>query len=77
MKIETKFDIGQEVFFMFNNKVRKDEIDRIRVHVNYKGFLCTKKETVVLYGLTSWDGDNDYYDERQLFASKEELLASL
>lgn len=77
MKIETKFDIGQEVFFMFNNKVRCEEIERIRVIVEQKNKCFATIETRTCYWVKPWSGDTDYFSEEKLFASKEELLASL
>ena len=77
MKIETKFDIGQEVFFMFNNKVRSEEIEKIRVIVDRKNKCFATTETHACYWLKSWSNDTDFFSEEKLFASKEELLASL
>lgn len=77
MKIETKFDIGQEVFFMFNNKVRCEEIEKIRAMVEHKNKCFATTETRACYWLKPWSGDGDFFSEEKLFASKEELLASL
>lgn len=77
MKIETKFDIGQEVFFMFNNKVRCEEIEKIRVIAEPKNKCFATIETHVCYWLKPWSNDGDFFSEEELFASKEELLASL
>ena len=77
MKLETKFDIGQEVFFMFNNKVRCEEIVRIRVIAEHKNKCLATTETHAWYWVKPWSGDTDFFSEEQLFASKEELLASL
>ena len=77
MKIETKFDIGQEVFFMFNNKVRCEEIERIRVIAEHKNKYFATTETHACYWLKPWSNDSDFFSEEKLFVSKEELLASL
>lgn len=77
MKIETKFNIGQEVFFMFNNKVRSEVIEKIRVIIDLKNKCFSTTEMHVWYWLKPWSGDMDFFSEDKLFTSKEELLASL
>lgn len=67
MKIETKYDIGQEVWFRKGHLVVKGTITDM--------FLFKNEGKIVIgYGI------NDYYDameESDLFPSKEELLKSL
>lgn len=75
MKIETKYDIGQEVWFMWNNKATQREIVGVAVQIE-DGLQAEEYdvehlegEDGVLYGLTLKLED--------LFPTKEELLKSL
>ena len=79
MKIETKLDVGDEVFFMQSNKVHIAEISEVRT-----------KSKVGIYNTTV---TSTYYDihknpegsqhstsgftDNELFKTKEELLATL
>lgn len=86
MKIESKFDIGQKVWSIQNNKIRESLITEInlggvRSHPNDAHGLCN---TEVVYGL---DSNVDRYDdytpryenvsERDIFKTKQELIDSL
>lgn len=71
MKLETKYDIGQEVWFMKENKIRSCGVYGLKVNREYtgsKGYTNT-----ISYCLNS----HGIYDEELLFSSKEELLKSL
>ena len=67
MKIETKHDIGQEVWYNGYSEIFKDKICQIKVKIDYLGV------THIYYEL--W-GDVTK-EEHQLFPTKEELLKSL
>lgn len=70
MKIETKFDIGQKVWFQTLGINYKAEIMEINVHC----LLCG--DVLIHYKLAR----SGYYyerDEDELFPTKEELLKSL
>ena len=67
MKIETKYDIGQEVWFRKGHLVVKGTITDI--------FLFEQEGKIVLgYGINDYD---HALTESQLFPTKEELLKSL
>ena len=72
MKIETKYDIGKEVWLMNNNQVYQGVIANIRVSV------CNEVNTTYTVRVKnmsgSWTIDRN---EGKLFESKEELLKSL
>ena len=72
MKIETKYDIGQEVWFMFANKPRTAKVIRI-------GIQCRTECTVVLYEIkpNNYDVKPFKVEEFDIYLSKEELLKSL
>lgn len=80
MTIETRFSIGDTVFYMQDNRVQKGIISTVSVRAsgNYRrdGEIAEK---IVSYGL--YDGNNASdianYGGHRLFSSKEELLASL
>ena len=71
MDIKTKYDIGQSVFYMDNNKVKTDKIDRIHIEVRYD-----PNEIKVRMSYTLFPTTKSYIDE-ELFLTKEELLKSL
>lgn len=66
MTIETKYNIGDEVWVMYNMKPQKMTVTHINLY-------CRKRETLkkeIRYVL-----DNSIsFDERVLFSTKEELL---
>ena len=72
MEIKTKYDIGQRVFFMKDNKVETSAIRQIIIDVWYNRDKDIKERTS--YGLFSTDR---FYEEENLFLTKEELLKSL
>lgn len=69
MDIKTKYDLGQSVFFMEDNRVKEDIIDSIHIDVKYLG---SKRVGKFYYRI----GGNPYL-EQKLFPTKEELLKSL
>ncbi|MBO5855001.1 MAG: hypothetical protein J6Q61_09725 [Bacteroidales bacterium] len=67
MKIETKYNIGDEVWFKGYEEIFNDKITNIRIDVD---IMCN---TNIMYIL--WDDTIKY--EHQLFRTKQELLDSL
>jgi hypothetical protein len=82
MKIETKFDIGDRVFYMEKNKVEESIITDIEIIVglkkengmiNYDNIKASIKREIYYV-----DMNRDLkYHPRWLFKTKEELLKSL
>ena len=72
MKLETKFNLRQKVYFMWGNKVQSLQIDSISVKAIALG--GGEEEIEISYKLC---GLTDSFDEESLFATKEELLKSL
>ena len=70
MTIETKYNIGDEVWFLSYNSPRKARICGMSIYVQNSG------EIVLIYSLTE---KNLYWhkNEQDLFPTKEELLKSL
>lgn len=68
MKIETKFNIGDNIWFMSANKPASHKIAYIRINVD--------RENVVEIGYTP-DGLVLKLIEKDVFSTKEELIASL
>ena len=90
MKIETKYNIGDEVYFLYGNKVCKSSIEEIDIHCNTRPAandfpFCDSadwEKTVevisVCYEVKALCGmTNTRYDEECLFRSKADLLKSL
>lgn len=78
MEIKTKFNIGDEVFFMLDNKVTKDIVENIEIGINM--LLKTQKEVYFLKTnkeLHPFIGKIACISGDKLFLTKEELLASL
>lgn len=69
MTIETKFNVGDEVLYLMNNEVTKDQVLKINITVEQTGevkkeYYCNKYPRVEL-------------SEKRLFATKQELIESL
>jgi len=80
MTIETKFDIDQTVYLLFNNKIVSSEIEDI--HITFpRNIYTSERETKYSYRLYYKDTDGGlkifWHPEEDLFPSKEELLKSL
>ena len=71
MDIKTKYEPGQSVFHMDNNKVNERAIERISIEVRYKMEGITVRTFYRLFNI------NTFYEENELFPTKEELLKSL
>ena len=72
MDIKTKYDLGQSVFFMKDNKVETSAIKQISIDVWYNKFNEIRiKERYYLFSA------DQFYEEDNLFLTKEELLKSL
>ena len=72
MDIKTKYDIGQSVFFMDNNRVQVGKIDQIHIEVRYNGGEDNKVR--ISYSLFT---TTKFYGDKELFLTKEELIESL
>lgn len=73
MERETKFNIGDNVWFMFNNKIHNANIIKISCvkfisPVDYKSIIETEK-----YQLEN----SNWYISKEIFNTKEELINSL
>ena len=75
MQINTKYNCGDEVFFMGGNKVQRKTIERIEVHSRVVGTPRAGTDTVtnIKYHI---DGVGLML-ESDLYASKEQLLKTL
>lgn len=74
MTIETKYDIGDTVFYMDDNKVKSNKIDTITIErttpKSIKGSVCSN--------YIRYCGVGKFIkEEEEVFATKEELLKSL
>ena len=70
MTIETKYNIGDDVWLLYNNKAVSSRIFRIEVKVDLH--LSAR----IKYYLSGSD-IAEFYSEDKLFPTKEELLKSL
>ena len=71
MDIKTKYGLGQRVFFMDNNQVQDGPITRIYIGVGYTTKDIKAKISYNIFSTTK------FYEEEELFLTKEELLKSL
>jgi hypothetical protein len=74
MKIETKYSIGQEVWFMKHLVPTRDRVFEIRIT---KPTRKAASKIKIRYGLKKSPFVANKVLEEDLFATKEELLASL
>ena len=73
MTIETKYNIGDRVFFLYKGKVRSGIISSCIVISPYKNRKVETLNTSITYII-----DHEYErDEEELFLSKEELINNL
>lgn len=76
MIIKAKYNIGDEVWFMYENKPIQIQIGRIEVYYGYKlnknGEEAIEKRVVYI----DWYGEHRI-SESKLFPTKEELIKSL
>ena len=70
MKIETRFSIGDEVYFMCDNKICIGNIDEIKVSINSNNDQSTSY-------IVNSNCMRVHKTSENLFSSKEELLKSL
>ena len=72
MEIKTKYNIGDRVYTLFDNKVENFIIEGINI--------VADKEYPILIQYLSYNiipGENTRFDEERVFPTKEELLKSL
>lgn len=74
MKIETRFNVDDNVYFMHENRVASAQVAVVQVH-SHKPY-GDRVVTGTKYYLKN-SGTSNGYMEDALFASKEELLNSL
>ena len=79
--IEHKHTVGDEIYFMYNNKVAEGKVDAIKISVN-KGNYPKITETKIIYSIslkhpTLQINEEVEMSEVNVFNTKEELLASL
>lgn len=79
MTIKTKYNIGDEVWFMYDNTVKSDEIHSIRCDIWLNGDVSERYKT---HRQTLDKNNNDYIKDisfgiEQIFPTKQELLNSL
>ena len=72
MKIETKFDPGQTVWIMIDNKPKKCVIDEVIPGKRARTFRCQDA-----YTITGYNAYSPKFYEEQIFTTKEELIKSL
>lgn len=73
MTIETRYNIGDKVWFMYNNSVKCEPIIKINALIE-KDMNSTNIHITILYHLYDYCTS---YIESKLFPTKEELLKSL
>ena len=72
MKIETKFDPGQTVWIMIDNKPKECVIDEVIPGKRARTFRCQDA-----YTITGYNANSPKFYEEQIFKTKEELIKSL
>lgn len=76
MNIETKYDAGQKVFFIYQNQVQHVAIGSVKTETS---FIYPNSHRI-LYYIDMPAGNvmkEVIFDEGQLFSTKEDLLKSL
>ena len=73
MRIETKFNVNDDVYLIYNNKVVSSTIAEVKVTVK----KANKTETYGICGIIDMAGHYDYIPDNKLFKTKEGLINSL
>jgi hypothetical protein len=71
MNITTKFNVQQKVWRLKNNKAIEGEVQSIEVNA------YSNESPIIEYWIDRVNIDGNRYKEKDLFASREELIASL
>ena len=79
--IEHKHTVGDEIYFMYNNKVMEGKVDAIKIFVN-KGNYPKITETKIIYSIslkhpTLQINEEVEMSEVDVFDTKKDLLYSL
>lgn len=74
MKFETKFNPGDEVWYMKCNKPHKQNIYRVHVEAFYSGSL---KKCYPVYEFQTSGCNTERKTETDVFATKQDLIESL
>ena len=78
MKIETKFDFGEKVWCMNNNRCRTGVIESILLSIRqHKDYDSNRIETNETYTVSLGDVTLMGISPHELFRNKEELLKTL
>lgn len=77
MIIETKYNIGDEVWAIIENEVQKLRIQECKVFTARATRSDDGKFQVIEYRIVYYFGDGEWASESKCFATKEELLKSL
>ena len=70
MKVETKYNVNQTVYFMHENKIKSGEIAVINIEV-----VTNDNSISITYKIFNYQ--NDTFAESEIFSSKKELLEYL
>lgn len=70
MKVETKYNANQTIYFMHENKIKSGQIAVINIEV-----VTNDNSISITYKIFNYQ--NDTFAESEIFSSKEELLGYL
>ena len=70
MKVETKYNVNQTVYFMHENRIKSGEIAIINIDI-----VANDNTTNITYRIFNYQ--NDTFAESEIFSSKKELLEYL
>lgn len=73
MDIKTKFDVGQDIWFMSDNQPQKAEITKISIDVTQNPYVVTGVVILYHYGLYI----DHIINETKCYGSRKELVESL
>ena len=77
MTIETKYNIGDEVWLMYHNKAVRTKTESVKIKKYARRTMGMKIETCITYDVATPDDSTIEVIEESLFPTKEELLKSL
>lgn len=76
-RIRTVASAGQEVFLMRSNRVVKEKVNCVRIHISQPRIQVMPPEFKVEFQICDEEGEKEWVNQEVCFATKADLLASL
>lgn len=78
MEIKTKFNMGDDSFYIADNRIQKGKIIHIQINIEQlipSRYKTDKTNTKIQYTIANLANENVYRTEDQVWASKADIIA--